>query len=52
MTDSNSPMEAERIPYELDSFAQLGLLVDPHEVFDRGEPWKPKAGRDWDPSSK
>jgi murein DD-endopeptidase len=38
--DANSPMGAEGIPYELETFTQLGLLDDP-EMLDTGQSWRP-----------
>jgi len=41
MTDTNSPMAAEGIPYELETFSQLGV-IDDSAVLDAGQPWQPK----------
>jgi murein DD-endopeptidase MepM/ murein hydrolase activator NlpD len=38
--DANSPLGAEGLPYEIDSFAQLGVSDDP-AVLDSGQAWKP-----------
>jgi murein DD-endopeptidase len=43
LIDSNSPMGAEGIPYEFESFTQLGSVDDQDAVLDAGQPWQPKA---------
>jgi murein DD-endopeptidase len=42
LTDGNSPMASEGIPYELEKFTQLGILVDEEAVLDHGQSWQPK----------
>ena len=39
--DANSPLSAEGVPYELESFTQFGV-IDDAEVLDAGQPWQPK----------
>ncbi len=41
LMDASSPLGAEGLPYELDSFTQLGLIDDP-AVLDSGEAWRPQ----------
>jgi murein DD-endopeptidase len=42
LTDANSPLGAEGIPYELEMFTQLGALDDEASaVLDKGEAWRP-----------
>jgi murein DD-endopeptidase len=41
LTDANSPLASEGIPYELETFTQLGVLKD-SSVLDDGSPWQPK----------
>jgi peptidase M23-like protein len=43
LVDGNSPVGAEGIPYELETFTQLGVLDDP-AVLDAGHSWQPKTG--------
>lgn len=43
LTDGNSPMGSEGIPYELEVFTQLGVLGDQEAVLDKGQAWQPKA---------
>lgn len=42
LTDGNSPMASEGIPYELERFTQLGILSDEDAVLDNGQAWQPK----------
>ena len=42
LTNVNSPLAAEGIPYELATFHQLGVLED-SEMLDNGQPWQPKT---------
>jgi murein DD-endopeptidase len=42
LVDANSDMDAEGLPYELETFAQLGVLNDP-AVLDNGQAWRPKV---------
>jgi murein DD-endopeptidase len=41
VTDANSPLGSEGIPYEFESFTQLGVIDGP-DVLDTGKPWQPK----------
>jgi hypothetical protein len=41
--DGNSPVGAEGIPYEFETFTQLGVSDRP-EVLDAGQAWRPKTG--------
>lgn len=43
LVDANSPMGSEGIPYEFESFTQLGVLDDQAAVLDAGQPWQPKT---------
>ena len=43
LTDGNSPMASEGIPYELEVFTELGVLGDQAAAVDRGQFWQPKA---------
>jgi murein DD-endopeptidase len=43
LTDGNSPVGSEGIPYELERFTQLGILGDQEAVLDNGQAWQPKA---------
>lgn len=43
LMDANSPVGAEGIPYELETFTQLGTVDDPQGL-DSGKTWKPKTG--------
>jgi murein DD-endopeptidase len=43
LTDGNSPMASEGIPYELAVFTQLGVLGDQAAAVDKGQFWQPKA---------
>lgn len=43
LVDGNSPVGAEGLPYELETFTQLGLIEGP-EVLDTGKAWQPKTG--------
>ena len=45
LMDSNSPVGAEGIPYELDSFMQLGTVDGGAEILDSGHAWQPKSGQ-------
>jgi murein DD-endopeptidase len=42
LTDANSPLGSEGIPYEFETFSQLGVL-DLTEVLDAGQAWQPKT---------
>jgi hypothetical protein len=42
LMDANSPLGAEGLPYELETFTQLGELDDP-AMLDRGQPWRPQT---------
>ncbi len=42
LVDVNSPLGAEGIPYELESFTRLGVLDDP-AVLNTGQAWRPKT---------
>ena len=42
LMDSNSPLGAEGIPYELETFTQLGIVTVPDSL-DAGQPWKPDS---------
>jgi hypothetical protein len=44
LMDANSPVGAEGIPYELDSFTQLGKANGGPEILDSGQAWQPKSG--------
>jgi murein DD-endopeptidase MepM/ murein hydrolase activator NlpD len=41
VVDASSPLGAEGLPYEIESFTVLGVL-DNASVLDTGNPWKPK----------
>jgi hypothetical protein len=44
LTDGNSPLGSEGIPYELEVFTQLGALDDQEAaVLDKGQSWQAKA---------
>jgi murein DD-endopeptidase len=43
LTDGNSPMGSEGIPYEFEVFTQLGVLGDQEAVPDKGQAWQPKT---------
>ena len=43
LTDGNSPMGSEGIPYEFETFTQLGVIDGP-DVLDSGKAWPPNAG--------
>jgi murein DD-endopeptidase len=43
LTDGNSPMGSEGIPYEFETFTQLGVIDGP-DVLDSGKSWPPNAG--------
>jgi murein DD-endopeptidase len=43
LTDANSPMGSEGIPYEFEIFTQLGVIDGP-DVLDTGKAWQPKTG--------
>jgi murein DD-endopeptidase MepM/ murein hydrolase activator NlpD len=43
LVDANSPVGAEGLPYELETFTQLGVIEGP-EVQDTGKAWRPKTG--------
>ena len=42
LMDSSSPLGAEGIPYELETFTQLGVVTVPDSL-DTGQPWKPDS---------
>jgi len=42
LMDANSPMASEGIPYELETFTQLGLINLP-DALDAGQPWQPQS---------
>jgi murein DD-endopeptidase MepM/ murein hydrolase activator NlpD len=42
LMDANSSMGAEGLPYELETFTQIGVIDRP-EVLDDGQPWRPKT---------
>jgi hypothetical protein len=42
LMDANSPLAAEGLPYELETFTQLGVIDDP-AVLDSGQAWRPKT---------
>jgi murein DD-endopeptidase MepM/ murein hydrolase activator NlpD len=42
LMDANSPLGAEGIPYELETFTQTGLVED-QAVIDSGQAWRPKT---------
>jgi len=42
LMDANSPMGSEGIPYELETFTQLGVIED-SALLDSGRPWQPKT---------
>jgi murein DD-endopeptidase len=42
LVDADSPVGAEGIPYELETFTQLGVIEDP-KVLDTGKAWRPKT---------
>ena len=42
LTDANSPMGSEGIPYVFETFTQLGVIDGP-DVLDTGKPWQPKT---------
>jgi hypothetical protein len=44
LTDTNSPLGAEGIAYELESFSQLGIVSAPAGVLDGQGAWRPTAG--------
>lgn len=39
LMDANSPLGAEGIPYELETFTQLGVVTDPNAL-DTGQGWR------------
>lgn len=41
LMDANSPLGAEGFPYEIESFAQLGVSDNP-AVLDSGQVWRPR----------
>ncbi len=43
LMDANSPLASEGLPYELETFTQLGV-IDRIEALDAGKPWQPRAG--------
>jgi murein DD-endopeptidase MepM/ murein hydrolase activator NlpD len=43
LMNGNSPVGAEGIPYEFETFTQIGVNDRP-EVLDAGHPWRPKTG--------
>jgi murein DD-endopeptidase len=42
LMDANSPLGAEGLPYELETFTQLGVVEGP-AVLDSGQAWRPKT---------
>ena len=42
LTDGNSPLASEGIPYVLEDFSQLGV-IDDESLLDTGQPWQPKT---------
>jgi murein DD-endopeptidase len=42
LMDANSPLGAEGLPYELETFTQLGVIDDP-AVLDSGQAWRPRT---------
>jgi len=42
LMDASSPLGSEGLPYELDTFTQLGVLDDP-AALDAGQSWQPKT---------
>jgi murein DD-endopeptidase MepM/ murein hydrolase activator NlpD len=42
LMDANSPLGAEGLAYELETFTQLGVIDDP-AVLDTGQAWQPKT---------
>jgi murein DD-endopeptidase len=43
LVDANSPFGSEGIPYELESFTELGVAAD-SAALDAGQAWQPKPG--------
>lgn len=41
LTDGNSPLGAEGVPYEIGTFTQLGV-IDAPELLDTGQAWRPQ----------
>ena len=45
LVDANSPVGAEGLPYELETFTQLGVIEGPEGFLqDIGKAWQPKTG--------
>src|SRR5262249_28422511 len=44
LMDANSPLASEGIPYELETFTELGMVADEDALLDRGDAWHPKSG--------
>ena len=42
LTNGNSPLGSEGIPYELERFVQLGVSDNPDAMSDKGQAWRPK----------
>jgi murein DD-endopeptidase len=43
LVDANSPLVAEGIAYEFDTFTQLGVVDNQEDVLDAGHAWQPKT---------
>ena len=43
LTDANSPLGAEGIPYVLDAFKQFGVVADRDPLLNDGKSWHPEA---------
>jgi murein DD-endopeptidase MepM/ murein hydrolase activator NlpD len=43
LVDANSPFGSEGIPYELETFTEVGVVAD-SEALDAGQAWRPKPG--------
>jgi murein DD-endopeptidase MepM/ murein hydrolase activator NlpD len=43
LMDANSPLGAEGLPYELETFTQTGTVDGAEESLDAGQPWRPGA---------
>lgn len=43
LMDANSPLGSEGIPYEFESFTQLGVAGDKDTLLDAGQPWQSKS---------
>lgn len=44
VTDGDSPLGAEGLPYELETFTQTGTVDGAEELLDAGQTWHPKPG--------